>query len=155
MIEPKVPPMMSRPAANVSTVRDLLDAYEGTLRQAADLEAEADRVSGGLLRQVARLRQDAEALKQGPLRQAVEREGNYEKDERGRKAVLEERKAIAYDPRIIREVLPQYARDLIVVTETVDKRRLEGLLVAGLVHPETVEPALVVTVTKALVVRIP
>ena len=156
---PRPTPRIDRPAKGgpeISSVGELLDAYEGMINRAATLEAEANQLSGGLLLEAGKLRQEAEIFKKGVLRSAIERYGNYEKDDRGRKAILEKRQSISYDPDKLRDLLPDLVRahSLIITTESVDKRKLEGLLNAGVVRPETVEPAMIVETTRALVVRI-
>ena len=86
------------------------------------------------------------------LREAIDAEGSYQDLACGSYALKQRRETVRYSPAMTRQALPMKLADLVVV-DTVDARKLEGLVKGGLVTPDQAKQCGEVTLSYAYIIR--
>ena len=123
---------------NPLEVRDLLLAY-GKAQDARDIaQGKLQAIIDKLPEQVEFTKAVADmAQAHKAVKAAIDRCGSYQDIPAGLYALKQGRTSVAYNPNMVREMMPQFASA--VITEVVDSTKIHGLIKGGLLDAVTQE----------------
>jgi len=86
------------------------------------------------------------------IRQAIDQHGSYQDFDNGIYAVKQRRESITYQPMLVRRLLPENVASLVLV-ESVDTKKLDGLIKGGIVTQEQAKACGEVKETYAYIIK--